>query len=472
MNLIEKWKNSVQNSGVIGTAAIAVCIINLDSSVVNVIFPKLSNIFHVNPDTVSLAGMTYLMAMGASLPFFGRLADRIGVERVFTGGYLLFGLGSLLCGFANTLMQLSLFRAIQGIGAGMLIATSAAIIVEYLPTNMRAKAFGINGIMMSFGLAAGPPLGAWLTDRISWRTVFFINIPFVLIGIILCLKNFKRPKNEYTLKGFDFIGAVLAILILIAATLIFSSADIDMLDKAKSIAYWAIIPLLGIFFVIENRTKDPILDLTLLKNRPLSFALAGNFAYLFMYMGLSFVLPFFIIHSMKYSLPATGHTLMILPMASLAVMPFVSKSCSKLGIKSTAIIGISAMAMALIGLYFVIAENSNFNHLLVYSTLSLLGMGLGFFSIAILTLIMTHAKTGNTGMLSALKAVVPLIGGLAGIGLFSDTFTSVLDKLGVNIHNASTGNVNEAFKIILGLSIICIVFTFIATICSRENKEA
>ena len=129
--------------------------------------------------------MAYLLAMAAFLPIFGRLADMVGRKLLYTGGFLLFVLGSALCGFAPNLPVLIAFRIIQGIGAALLSSNSVAIVVAAAGAAQRGRALGIQSAAQAVGLSAGPAIGGLILDALDWRWVFFINVPVGLAGTVL-----------------------------------------------------------------------------------------------------------------------------------------------------------------------------------------------------------------------------------------------------------------------------------------------
>ena len=451
-------------------SAVAVALINLDSSVVNIIIPKLAGIFKVSPAAVAVVAMAYMMTMCATLPFFGRLADRLGVERVFTGGYLLFGVGSLLCGLAPGFTWLAIFRGVQGIGAGMLMATSAAVVVEYVPASFRARAFSLNGLMMSAGLAVGPPLGVWLTHLFSWRLVFLINLPLVLFGAWLCRRKFRWTGREWNLKRFDFAGSAIALLFLAAVTFAFSDTTLPDGEIIRRVSAFAILPLLLLFIRRELRAPDPVFDPGLLKNFPLAAGLVATTLYLMLYMGVSFTLPFFLLDAAGMSLIEVGHAFMVIPIASFMVMYSVGKGCESFGARRVALAGIAVIILALAGFRGALELAGGSSLTAIYLFLAVLGVGLGAFSIAILTLIMSHATSGNSGMLSAVKAVLPMVGGLVGIGLASTIFTGVIATAGHTVHNAPPPVISAGFAMILDIALAIAGLTLIFTLLAKENR--
>ena len=472
MAIITKQGSFKEYRGAALASAVAVALINLDSSVVNIIIPKLGKIFSVSPAAVAIVAMAYMMTMCASLPFFGRLADRLGVERVFIGGYLVFGGGSLFCGLAPGFTWLAVFRGLQGIGAGMLMATSAAVVVEYVPDRFRARAFSLNGFMMSLGLAVGPPLGVWLTHLASWRLVFLINLPLVLVGLWLCRSHFRFPERGWDLRGFDFAGAGISLILLVAITFAFSETTLPRGDTIRWLSGLLILPLGMIFFWRERHAQDPVFSLALFRNRPLAAGLAATTFYLMLFMGVNFALPFFLLDGVRMSLTKTGHVFMIVPIASFLVMYLVGRGCERVGPKKVSLIGIVTITLALVFLRLLLAGGKMPSNPEIYLFMVVFGAGLGTFSIAILTLIMSHATPGNTGMLSAVKAVLPMVGGLVGIGIASASFTLALETAGHTVHDAPPPVIGASFALVLNLALCIAGLVIIFTLLAKEKNES
>ncbi len=152
---------------IILTVVMAIFMVNLDTSIINVALPTLAANFHADPSDVSKVILTYLLALSSTLLLFGRLGDLKGSEKLFLTGYSIFTLGSLLCALAPGLEFLLGFRLLQGFGGAMLLSNWGAVIVRNLPPQMRGKAFGMITVAAGSGLAIGPPIGGLLVDYLD-----------------------------------------------------------------------------------------------------------------------------------------------------------------------------------------------------------------------------------------------------------------------------------------------------------------
>lgn len=453
--------------GVIAAGAIAILMVNLDTTVVTIVLPDLALLFDEPADTISLVNIAYMLSLTVLLPVFGKLSDRLGVERVFTPGYIVFSLCSMFCGMANSIYSLLLFRVLQGIGGAMLMATSAVVVVKYIPLEKRGTVFGINGMMAGIGLAIGAPVGGWLYTMLSWRWIFFINLPFGIAGFLACLWFLNRKEPRKSISAFDFQGAFLLMAALSAAVIFLSTSSLFALYPVKlSSALIAVVCFAGFVFR-ERHAADPLLSLSLLGNSSLTAGLMANFLYLFMLYGITFVLPFFFKYVRGDSTVVTSHFMMLFPMASMVFMPFVGRLCDRAGTRLPALAGMFLFMVS----SFLFLTFTHFNPAwYIAAVFFLFGLAIALSCTAILAMIMTHAKPETTGMLSSLKAVFPILGGLLGVTAFSDIFSHGIEVAGETIEQVSLNIVSASFQYSMCLALAVAVIGFLFTLAARPAE--
>src|SRR5262249_15668632 len=176
------------------------------SSIAQMLLPRLELEFGARLSTVSWVAIAYLLAMAAFLPIFGRLADMVGRKLLYTGGFLLFVLGSALCGLAPNLPVLIACRVLQAIGAALLSSNSGAIIVTAAGPERRGRALGIQSAAQAVGLSAGPALGGLVLDALGWQWVFWINVPVGLVGAVIGWLVIPLTKDLPDDGRFDWKG--------------------------------------------------------------------------------------------------------------------------------------------------------------------------------------------------------------------------------------------------------------------------
>ena len=211
----EMITNRSQQLLIVISVAFSSFMARLNNYTVNVSLPTISHDFNIGTGEASRVVMSYLLIITSSLLLFGKLADRVGLKRIFIIGYIVFVAGSLLCGISRGIDTLIGARFVQGIGSAMLLATSFAIISKFIPPDRTGWAFGITSTASALGVATGAPVGGLITGYLSWHWVFLINVPIGIIAFIIASKKIpdERPQTKTSeLERFDFLGAVLSFL--------------------------------------------------------------------------------------------------------------------------------------------------------------------------------------------------------------------------------------------------------------------
>lgn len=289
------------------SVAFASFMVRLNNYTVNVSMPAIAEYFRIGTGEVSRIVMSYLLVITSTLLVFGKLGDRVGLKKIFIAGYIIFVIGSLMCGLSNGINLLVMSRAMQGVGGSMLLATSFAIISKYLPQDRRGWAFGITSTASALGVATGAPFGGLITGYLSWHWIFFINIPVGVAAIFIAgrkipsssvpslrergITDIGIPEKE----TFDFIGALLSFLGLSLLLYGFNTAKRFGWDSIQIVSCFAgSFVILSLFILREKKCKAPLLDLSLFKNPAFSLALCATFmAYIFI-TGNAFILPFYL----------------------------------------------------------------------------------------------------------------------------------------------------------------------------------
>ena len=210
----------------------------------------------------------YMAATMAGMPIFGKLSDMYGRKRFFVFGLAVFLLGSALCGMANSIIQLSIFRAIQGIGGGALMPIAFTIVFDIFPPDKRGKMTGLLGAVFGASSVLGPLLGAYITDYLSWHWIFYVNVPIGILSLYFTLRFYKESPVHLKQK-IDWGGAVT--LIISVVSLMFA------LELGGGEYAWDSMQIIGLFtstavflvlfFFLEKKVKDPIISFWMFKKR-------------------------------------------------------------------------------------------------------------------------------------------------------------------------------------------------------------
>lgn len=458
-------QSSLHLLGIILTGAMAIFMVNLDTTVVNIILPALSDKFALETARVSLVVISYLLALTGTALMFGRLSDLKCPEHVFISGYLVFSLGSLLCVMSWDLWSLVVFRFVQGLGGAMIFATSAVIVMRYIPSHLRGRAYAVNGMMAGIGFALGSPIGGFLAHTFNWRMVFLVNIPIGLLGLFLCAKFLTRRDHAAEKKPFDVWGAVSSFLALAVLVYTLQSVSNTSLFSTTSLSGLGVALLIGsVFVVLERKRQAPLLDLSIFRNRFLNFALAGTACYYVLLQGTSFILPFFLIKAKGLTEMQTGNILFVGPIMTIALSPVAGWLCDRVGAKIPCLIG-SILFIISVLLFLNFDISTSIAVMLV--TLVIFGAALSFYSAPILTLTMSHARPETLGILSSVKAVIPSIVGMLGVGLFATTYSHAQSAVNIATAKASQTGFHAAMYLALAVALVCLV----CTLLTRSSKS-
>src|SRR5207244_512531 len=239
----------------------------IDSTVVNVALPALQTNLNASIVDVQWVIEAYSLLLSALLLVGGSLGDHYGRRRVFVIGVALFASASAACGFAGNIHQLIAARALQGLGAALLIPGSLAIISNSFSEDQRGRAIGTWSGLSAITTALGPVIGGWLIEHLSWRAVFFINIPLAFLVILISLWRVPESSDPDS-RGLDWLGAVLAALGLGALVYgLIESSRLGFGDRSVLAALGAAVVFLALFLLTEMRVPTPMLPLALFRSR-------------------------------------------------------------------------------------------------------------------------------------------------------------------------------------------------------------
>jgi EmrB/QacA subfamily drug resistance transporter len=398
----------------------------IDGTVVNVAMPALQRALGATITDVQWVIESYALFLSALILVGGSLGDQLGRRRVFLAGVVWFTVASVVCGFAPTPVVLVIGRALQGIGAAFLIPGSLAIISATFTGAERGRAIGTWSGFSAITTAAGPVAGGWLVDHVSWRAVFFINVPLSAIVVLLSLAFVEESRDTSRGSTTDWLGAALAIAAL--SGIVLGLLEWPPLGPTHPLVIGALIVGVASFvalIVVERRVDGPMLPLELFASR--GFTLA-NLLTLFLYAALTemfFLVPLDLIQVRGYDATAAGIALLPFPIILFALSRWSGGLVARVGSRVPLTIGpiVAAAGFAL----FAIAPRDGSLTTSVLPGIAVLGLGMAITVAPLTTTVMDSADVAHSGAASGVNNAVARIAGLIAIAIFGILVASTFE---------------------------------------------
>lgn len=357
-------------------ASVGMLMATLDSSIVNLALPTLTREFNSNITIIQWVILSYSLAITTSLMVFGRLSDIYGRKFIYCAGLAIFTIGSLFCALSSNSIQLISFRFVQGIGASMIITNAYNIITHAFPKRERAEPYGYLITIISIGLMAGPGLGGFLIDWFGWQSIFYINIPVGLLGIVYTSKTLKSEKIKNDQK-FDILGAVCMFISLTSLVFGITLGQEQGWISLEIIGLFTLfIAFLIIFLLVEHRSFQPMLELSVFKNRQFLASNASSFFHFASLFAIVLLVPFYMENILGFSTKHVGMILISIPLVMALVSLVSGRITDETNSHIPSSMGMVICALALFMLGNLDKESSSFDLLI---PLGMMGLGMGLF---------------------------------------------------------------------------------------------
>ncbi len=395
----------------------------LDSSIVNISLPSIARAFQVSlGGAVEWIIIGYLVVIAAVLLTAGRLADMIGRKPIFIGGIAIFTLGSAFSGAAPSLGILIAARCFQGLGGALLFAVNISMLTHAFPAKERGRVLGLNSIMVALGVSAGPTLGGVITEYLTWRWIFYINVPIGLVLVIAALCVLKEPLHRGQ-GQFDPAGALLLAIGLALLVLGLSFGQewgwtSPRLFASVFIGAAALVAAV----LVERRVKDPILDFHLLTNRVFASANVSFMLSMLALFAVGFLLPFYFEELRGYSTLEAGLLLTPMSLILAVIAPISGSLADRIGSRWLAPIG---LAIACIGLALLSQLNTQSSIWDIVWRLLITGFGQGIFSAPNTRAIMGAAPLEQQSIASGILGTGRVIGQSISVALAGAIFATL-----------------------------------------------
>ncbi|MCX6653263.1 MAG: MFS transporter [Methanomassiliicoccales archaeon] len=450
--------------------ALATFMSSLDASIVSIAVPTITKEFHTTTSVVSWIIIIYGLLLSSLLLMFGKLADTIGFKRIFLIGLLVFTAGSILSGLATDIGMLIAFRGLQGVGGSIMAALTLAMVSHYLPLESKGKGLGLVSTFMALGIALGPVIGGLLTQFLSWRWIFFVNVPICIIAIIMGLKFIPADSaaDKKHSGGFDMPGAGLFFATVFCFLLALNNgSELGWTSMPIIVLFVLSVLFLISFFANERRRKAPMLSRGVVKNKSIIYENLAGFALMGAIGGAFLLMPFYFELVRGQSTSDTGFLLLS---ASVAVMIFgmlAGKMSDRLSARRLCIYGglISVLAFVLLS-----SIDASTAIPLVLLFLFIMGMGFGTYLSPASNLILRHTPKEDEGVSTGLINTMRNLGYIVGLTIMESVFQLSVPSLNVSSTSDLMSGFQSAFTVGIALCLTCVVLAFLAKDAPRSAR--
>ncbi|NJN40263.1 MAG: MFS transporter [Gammaproteobacteria bacterium] len=414
--------NTTQRLTLVATG-LGLFMIFLDALIVNVALPSIQTDFDVGEQGLQWVVAGYSLGMAVFIMTAATLADLHGRRRWYLIGVSVFTLASIACGVAPSLEVLNLARGVQGVAAAAANVTSLALVSAAFPDpGQKARAIGIWTAIASIGTAIGPTLGGVLVEEFGWRSIFLVNVPVGIAVVVLSLRYVTESRDERPRK-LDVRGQALFAASIGALAYAVIQGPKDGWDAPLILALFALAAIGGFVFVrAEQRSADPMMDVSLFRDRGYSLALATICAVLFAVYGMLLLITQYLQNVRDFSAVQTG--LMILPLSlTIAIVsPLAGRLVGHFGVRLPVLFGLSALIVGMLGL--VASGQGSIAFVLV--GLGVTGIGTALCITPLTTLAMTSVPPQRAGMASGIMSAQRAIGSTIGFAVMGSVLAGWL----------------------------------------------
>ena len=406
----------------------------LDQTIVNLALPKIINDYGITVSSAGWIATAYILANAIFVPIWGKLGDTLGQKKVYLMGFALFIVGSVLAGFAWNLNSMIVFRVIQAIAGSADYPTAMAIIaLNFKPGKARAQALGIWSSSFAAATVFGPLIGGPLIDNFGWRSVFLINLPVGIIGILMAMKFIHEAEIVRRKDRFDWWGAITLGIALTSTVLVLDKGmDWGWTSLSSVLSYVTAIIFFYAFIAIEQGHDDAIIDLKFFKNKVFVNVLINNFIVFMTMMGSMFLIPVFAQTFLGYDATQTGFLFMPMAFAMMMAAPIGGSLVGKF--EARYVIMVSTL-IAGIGLYMFSFLDPRSSAIDIVIPLGVMAFGMGLGMAQRTNIIASAVPQNEVGAASSVLALARNIAGAFGIAVF-----------GTILQNTIKGNVMEIAK--------------------------
>lgn len=408
------------------TALLVVClssfIMPLMLSSVNVALPTIAVSMHANAILLSWVSTAYLLSSAVFLLPFGKLADILGRKKIYLWGMFITTLASLLAASSQSIYLLIAWRVMQGVGAAMLFSTGIAILSSIFPAERRGSAIGMSVSAVYFGLTCGPLVGGWLTQHLSWRSVFIVHIPVAVFVMLLTNLKLSGEWKGQSGQTFDFIGSFIY-----AITITSLMLGLSLLPSKYSLFIFSL-SVLSLFSFIhyEKRVTNPIFEVGIFRqNRLLTFSCLASLILYTSTFGMTFLMSLYLQNIKAMSPQTAGMVMFVQPLVMAILSPYTGKLSDRYEPRYLTTAGMFLVSFGL-GLLTALQQNTSLSYILM--SLILIGLGFALFSSPNANAIMGSVDKKYLGIASGTVSTTRVLGQMFSMAVVTLAFALIMGR--------------------------------------------
>jgi EmrB/QacA subfamily drug resistance transporter len=410
----------------LGAMSFALFMIMLDNTVVNVALPSIQDDLGASLSALEWTINAYTLTFAVILVTGGRLGDIFGRRRTFLIGVVVFALSSATAGFAPNDLSLVVSRAVQGVGAAFMMPATLSIITNAFPPQERGKAIGTWAGVSALALALGPVVGGFLTEQVSWRAIFFLNLPVAALAVIVALAAARESRDPSVPRTVDYAGVGTLSLGIGALVLALVEGNDWGWGSARIVTLFALSVLgLAAFLLVERRVRFPMVEFAFFRTRQFGGTNAIAFVVSFAMLAMFFFMALYMQNILGYSPLEAGIRFLPSTVVIIVAAPIAGRLTDRIGARIPIAVGLSLVAVSL---YFQsrITIDTGYGDLL--PLFSLMGLGIGLTMSPMSTAAMNAVEEAKAGVASGILSMSRMVGGTFGVAAVGALFQQLSDN--------------------------------------------
>lgn len=394
----------------------------VDTTIVNVALNDMKGNLGATLNEIGWVITAYAIGNVIVVPMTSWLSQQFGRRNYFAASIIIFTVFSFMCGQATGIWELVAFRFIQGLGGGALLVTSQTIITESYPAEKRGMAQAIYGLGVIIGPTLGPPLGGYIVEHFSWPYIFYINIPIGTIATLLTLQFVRSPcyAEKKAAKDVDWLGIGLLAATVGALQYVLERGQEDDWFSNTTITILAVVAVFGLFFFIwrELTTRNPIVELRVLKNVNLRVGTILSFILGFGLYGSTFIIPLYTQSSLGWTAEQAGMLMIPSALTTAFMMPLIGQMLQR-GVKQQYLVSVGMLTFFIYSFWAYRVLTPDTSEQAFFWMLIVRGLGMGMLFIPITTLSLSTLRGQQIGQGAAFTGMMRQLGGSFGIALIT-----------------------------------------------------